>query len=102
MSKKDFKGGLQSLIGESNSITTDNTNVNLPNPPNESVNPKAEERATFIIPVDLHDQLKAIAYWERLRIKDVVTSALSEYIEKYIDNNGVIQPLPEDKRKNKR
>ena len=101
MSKKDFKGGLQSLIGEGNSIATDNTNINLPNPPTESVT-KAEERATFIIPVDLHDQLKAIAYWERLRIKDVVTSALSEYIEKYINDNGIIQPLPEDKRKNKK
>lgn len=51
-------------------------------------------RATFILKEDLIDKLKAVAYWERMTIKDVLQDALEEYFK---DKN--IQAIPQRKPK---
>jgi hypothetical protein len=38
-------------------------------------------RATFIVKESRLDQLKAIAYWDRAKIKDIHDTALAAYIE---------------------
>ena len=53
-----------------------------------------ETRATFIINEELLEKLKAIAYWDRVLIKDVVNTALLESIAKYEEKRGVIKPIP--------
>ena len=50
--------------------------------------------ATFIIREDLLDKIKAIAYWDRLTIKQFMDSALSGAIESWEDANGSIKPIP--------
>ena len=53
-----------------------------------------ETRATFIIDENLLEKLKAIAYWERLNIKEVVNDIFISYIENYEKQNGEIKTIP--------
>jgi hypothetical protein len=54
---------------------------------------EGETRATFIVPEETLLQVKSIAYWERRNIKEVVTEALSAYLEAYQEENGPIKPM---------
>lgn len=38
-------------------------------------------RATFIVDQDLNEKIKALAYWDRLTVKEVVHEALSLYLK---------------------
>ncbi|MFW5700118.1 MAG: hypothetical protein ACOCWM_00375 [Cyclobacteriaceae bacterium] len=40
-------------------------------------------RTTLIIPLQVHDTIKAIAYWERVDMKDVILRSLQREIDKY-------------------
>ena len=116
MSKKNFTGGLNSLLGEK---PTAKKNKEL-NPENalkylKELNKKVgrpvtqlkeitkssqegtkekETRATFIVNEDLLEKLKAIAYWDRLLIKDVINTAFEETISKHEKKHGAIKPIP--------
>jgi hypothetical protein len=56
--------------------------------------PAGYTRATFIIPEELNEKIKAIAYWDRISIKDVIEDILLQYFK---DKN--IIPLPIEKKK---
>ena len=53
-----------------------------------------ETRATFIVREDLLEKLKAVAYWERLSIKDVINEALAHYVDAYERRNGDLKDVP--------
>ena len=98
MSKKNFKGGLDSLLGESKEQPkkagrpkTQNKVITKSSQEGTKVN---ETRATFIVKEELLDKLKAIAYWDRSLIKEVVNTALEEYLEAYEKQKGDIKPVP--------
>lgn len=98
MSKKTFTGGLNSLLGEE---PPQKPKVGRPQTQFKEVTKSSQEgtkehetRATFIVREDLLDKLKAIAYWERTMIKEVVNTALQETIAKYEKKNGNIKPIP--------
>ena len=97
MSKKDFKGGLDSLLGE----RTEQPKAGRPKTQFKEITKTSQEgtkenetRATFIINEELLEKLKAIAYWDRVLIKDVVNTALQEAVAKYEKKNGDIKPIP--------
>ena len=50
-----------------------------------------ERRATFIVKTSHIDKLKAISYWERKMIKNIIDEALKNYIDSYEQNKGPIQ-----------
>jgi hypothetical protein len=55
-----------------------------------------EVRATFIVNEKLLEKLKAIAYWERVKIKDVINNALEAAVKEYEKNKKAeIEPIPE-------
>jgi hypothetical protein len=96
MSKKDFMGGLESLIGSNKNLATalKNTDELLQKANERSVEAqKAQEkefeeemktidtRATFIINEYLLNKLKTYAYWERITIKDALKQALEEFFK---------------------
>ena len=106
MSKKTFSGGLNSLLESTKaSITAKEESSPLVIPPNveskKRGRPKTatkeiektsqigtfegETRATFIVKEESLEKIKAIAYWDRLQIKDV----LNEAIEAYFENKGI-------------
>ena len=46
-------------------------------------------RATFIIEETVNEKLKALAYWERLTLKEVIKDALAAYLQ-----DKDIKPIP--------
>jgi len=97
MSKKNFTGGLNSLLGDQ----PDKPKRGRPVTQTKEITKSSQEgtkenetRATFIINEELLDKLKAIAYWERGLIKDVINTALQEYVDKHEKKSGAIKPIP--------
>ena len=97
MSKKNFTGGLNSPLGDQPEKPKRGRPVTQTKEITKSSQEGTKEnetRATFIINEDLLDKLKAIAYWDRVLIKDVVNTALQDIVDKYEEKNGVIKPIP--------
>ena len=97
MSKKNFTGGLNSILGDQPEKPKRGRPVTQTKEITKSSQEGTKEnetRATFIINEDLLDKLKAIAYWDRVLIKDVVNTALQETVAKYEKKNGDIKPIP--------
>jgi len=99
MSKKDFSGGLSSLLGEG-PIQRKETRGRKPSTTPREITKSSQEgtrqgetRATFIVKEDLLEKLKGIAFWEREQIKTVINQALQEYISKYEEAKGKIKPV---------
>jgi ribosomal protein S25 len=97
MSKKNFTGGLNSLLGDQ----PDKPKRGRPVTQTKEVTKSSQEgtkenetRATFIINEELLEKLKAIAYWDRVLIKDVINTSLAETVAKYEKKNGNIKPIP--------
>jgi hypothetical protein len=100
MSKKNFTGGLSSLLGD-NTKEAKATKVGRPKTQFKEITKTSQEgtkenetRATFIVNEELLDKLKAMAYWDRLLIKDVINTALQEAINKHEKKSGDIKPIP--------
>jgi hypothetical protein len=97
MSKKNFTGGLNSLLGDQ----PENPKRGRPVTQTKEITKSSQEgtkenetRATFIINEELLEKLKAIAYWDRVLIKEVINTALQENVDKYEKKNGEIKPIP--------
>ena len=89
MSKKNFTSGLDSIL--LGGVTKDPK----PKPaPKTTPTPPKETRATFIVDPQDVEKLKAIAYWERLKMKDVADEMLKGYIKAYEKKHGEVKPLP--------
>lgn len=100
MSKKNFTGGLNSLLGDQPEKTKRGRPVTQTKEITKSSQEGTKEnetRATFIINEELLEKLKAIAYWDRILIKEVVNTALQEAVTKYEKNNGEIKTIPTKK-----
>lgn len=96
MSKKNFTGGLNSLLGDQPEKPKRGRPVTQTKEITKSSQEGTKEnetRATFIINEELLDKLKAIAYWDRLLVKDVLNTAIQEYIDKKKP-----KPRPEEAR----
>jgi hypothetical protein len=121
MAKKNFSGGLNTLLGETateteqkepvvqetladelkrlaqakvNKVGRPRTNFKDVNKSSQEGTLEGETRATFILGENLLDKVKAVAYWDRLKIKEVVNTALEEYLSRYEKKNGTIKPMP--------
>ncbi len=90
MSKKNFKGGLDSLLGENGKSSKTTTPIKKTI---EKVK-QSNTRATFVVDEVLLDKIRAIAYWERSEIKDIVNQSFSDTVKKYEKKNGPIEPMP--------
>lgn len=97
MSKKNFTGGLDSLLGEQPQRPKRGrpaTSTREITKSSQEGTKEGETRATFIVKEELLEKLKAIAYWDRMKIKDVIASALEDAVAKYEKKNGEIKPIP--------
>lgn len=89
--KKSFTGGLDSLLS---SKKDEPKKARVRNSSTDGL-PEDEVRYTVIIKTSTLEKLKAIAYWDRLKIKDVTGEALDSFIENYEKEKGAIKPIPE-------
>jgi hypothetical protein len=97
MNKKNFSGGLNSLLGEQpekKKVGRPTTQFKEVTKSSQEGTKEGETRATFIVNEELLDKLKAVAYWDRLRIKDVINQALADAVTKYEKKNGELKPIP--------
>jgi hypothetical protein len=96
MSKKNFTGGLNSLVGDYQSPRPGRpkTQTKEVTKSSQEGTKEGETRATFIINEESLEKLKAVAYWDRLLIKEVINTALEEYLSRYEKKNGEIKPIP--------
>lgn len=97
MSKKDFTGGLNSLLGEQGDRKKrgrPTTSTKIATKASGEGTREGETRATFIVREETLEKIKALAYWDRLKFKDVVNNALDEYLSKH-----KIEPRPEEIRR---
>jgi hypothetical protein len=97
MSKKNFSGGLNSLLGdqpEQPKVGRPKTQFKEVTKTSQEGTKENETRATFIVNEELLEKLKALAYWERVLIKEVINTALQEAVSKYEKKNGDIKPIP--------
>src|SRR5664280_1840121 len=93
MSKKNFTGGLNSLLGDQPEKPKKGRPVTQTKEITKSSQEGTKEnetRATFIVNEELLEKLKAVAYWERRMIKEVIASALEEVVSKYEKRNGPV------------
>ena len=100
MSKKNFTGGLSSLLGEQEKrpkIGRPVTQTKVITKSSQEGTKENETRATFIVDEGLLEKLKAIAYWDRILIKEVVSGALQEAVAKYEKKHGAVKPIPTKK-----
>jgi hypothetical protein len=82
---KNFKGGMDSLLGGSKEPKTrGRPKINTREISKTSqVGTKAgETRATFIMNEEQLESVKAIAYWDRISIKEVLSQAIDDYLAK--------------------
>lgn len=97
MSKKNFKGGLDSLLGEEKKKKgrgRPKTSTRKITKSSQEGTKEKETRATFIVNEDLLEKLKAIAYWDRKLIKEVVHEVFEKAVESYEKDNGKVKPAP--------
>jgi hypothetical protein len=97
MSKKNFTGGLNSLLGDQPEKPKKGRPVTQTKEITKSSQEGTKEnetRATFIVNEELLEKLKAVAYWERRMIKEVIASALEEIVDKYEKKNGPVKLIP--------
>lgn len=110
MAKKDFKGGLSSLLGDNKPKPIQETETKeIPKKgrpktvtktitkTSQNGTKNGETRATFIVKEEQLDKLKALAYWERIQIKEVIHNVIEKYIEDYERENGEIKNIKSKK-----
>lgn len=54
--------------------------------------PTGWTRATYIVDQELNESIKAVAYWERLTVKEVIHDALTQYMQ-----GKNVKPIPKKK-----
>jgi hypothetical protein len=100
MAKKNFSGGLNSLLGEPQRAKEVAEQAE-PKAPKKEITKTSqlgtkekETRATFIVNEDLLEKMKSLAYWDRVLIKDIVNTAFEEHIARHEKKNGEIKQMP--------
>jgi len=89
MSKKDFSGGLGTVLGEG--PTTKKAKPQTP------VQSKTKEiRATFIVNEVKLEKIKSLARTEGILIKDILDKALKDFISKWEAKHGKIKTFSKD------
>lgn len=107
MSKKDFKGGLDSLLQPStdNQPKAPKRKQGRPKTSTREITKSSQEntregetRATFIMSMEQVEKIKAVAYYERKKIKNIIERAIQDYLGAWEKANGKLKPRPKEVR----
>ncbi len=93
MSKNKFEGGgFDSLMG--GLPKKDNKDTVKVDRIEATESSEKEIKATFLVNELLLEKLRAIAYWDRKLIKEILHMGLSSLVNEYEKKNGPINPVP--------
>lgn len=82
MAKKQFTSNFQDIFKPT--VDTEKPTIIVSNNENKPSNTSEEiVRTTILLNKSTYETIKAIAYWERVQIKDILNSALGTIINKY-------------------
>lgn len=82
MAKKQFTSNFQDIFKPT--VEPEKPTIIVSNNENKPSNISEEiVRTTILLNKSTYETIKAIAYWERLQIKDILNSALESIINKY-------------------
>ena len=100
MRKKLNIGGFDGLLGDTIEETK---KVGRPTTQTKEVVNKSERgtlpgeiRSTYIVRKDQVEKIKRLAYWESVKIKDILIQAIDELINRYESKNGELKEIPPD------
>lgn len=95
-------GGLDALLGEpATAPPTGKKKRGRPKTSSKIVDPgdtpeigtkEGERRVTYIVDKELISKVEAVAYWDRVMIKEVIDRALRSYFTSWEKANGEIKP----------
>lgn len=90
--KPNFKASVTDLI--------DDMNGNQATPQGER--PKSARglrdglnRFSIVLPIEILDKLRAVAYWNNLSVKEVITQFLESGLDRYVKRHGELKPVPD-------
>lgn len=66
----------------------------VPNSSRQGTYP-GETRATFIVREDQLEDMKRLAYWERMKVKDIVIQGIDKVLNEYKKKKGPLKDIPE-------
>jgi hypothetical protein len=74
------------------------TNYRVPDTASERGTKEGETRFSGIVSKELLQKVKAIAYWQRVPIKQVLEEALATHVQYYESRTGsTVPPIPKNK-----
>ncbi len=84
MTKKNFQGGIDSLIGSKDKPKRGRPQtLELPDKSTQVGLEKGKDRVTFIIDVDDKDKLKAVAWYKRITQKAMADEMVKAHLRKF-------------------
>ena len=93
--KPNFKESLNGIIDDMKETTTTATE----RPKSARGLRDGLNRFSIVLPIDVLDKLRAVAYWNNMSVKDVITQFLESGIDRYQKRHGEIKPVPQSDTK---
>ena len=94
--KPNFKGSLNDLI---NDMKEETPELKAARPKSAKGLREGLNRFSIVLPVALLDDLRAVAYWNQLTVKEVISQFLESGLERYKEKHGEIKPIPNKETK---
>lgn len=92
MAKKNFKQGIDVLLGDSTQDVDSNQSTKAIAGSGLEKEIKGKDTlTTLLVDPELMQKIKWIAYWERVKIKNVVNASFKAYITQYESTYGEIK-----------
>jgi hypothetical protein len=52
-----------------------------------------EIRRTYLVNLDLANKIDGIAYWDRKSVKEVMSKAMQDFVDRWEKKNGEVKPV---------
>lgn len=90
---KSFSAGIDAIFGvesglEANKDSKEKKEVVVEESPKKRKLPAQEARTTIVLEKNLMEHAKAIAFWERKKLKDILAESIQLFIESKISEEG--------------
>ena len=89
--KPNFKASVTDLIDDMNG----NQATTAERPKSAKGLRDGLNRFSIVLPIEILDKLRAVAYWNNLSVKEVITQFLESGLDRYVKRHGELKPVPD-------